>query len=439
MTKLIKKNLILAAAVGAVSLCMFSTARAQYRIDTGHSNDASNRIGGNGMNGGPDSGRGNSTGVTGNEIVTGNVTGGKSFRGNVPYTDPRAFRGTLPEAPSDVFVRDSSGTPYAADSGANSNAQVTRPFYGDACAVPPPDGFIRVSPGATGYIPSNQPDYRLGSDLRLGDIGQPTLALPQLGQTVLPGPVDGSENNNTLLTMSSLYGVRQWNPENLSDQQFVAQYANVFGQNQNNSNNNASLSDLQVDSMRRELQQAAGAQGLNVNANNLLTGQGNQANQQNQGNGQTPAPDGNQAQPLTPMLGAPNNQPLPGAPLQGDLQNGPLPSDLGTGEGLQARMLVAPAQQSTANQMLQARLDEANGTKKAETDVERSQEFNKELAASKAAQDKQAVPRSPARIRPASRNRARRIRRRIKLPSPRQPTPARTRPRRRRSRALPRA
>src|SRR4051794_32346178 len=110
MTRSIKQLCVLAAAAGMISAAISSSALAQYRVDTGHVNDANNRIGGGGLNGGGDGriGRTPYSGVTGNDIVTGNVTAGKEFRGNVPYTDPRAFRGNLASNPSDRFVRGSS-------------------------------------------------------------------------------------------------------------------------------------------------------------------------------------------------------------------------------------------------------------------------------------------------------------------------------------------
>src|SRR5437667_6598995 len=82
---------ILAAAVAA-TLGLSTLASAQYRVNPGHTNDANNRVGSGGNN--PyDSDQRVGNQVSGNDIVTGNVTGGKQFRGQVPYTDPRAFRG----------------------------------------------------------------------------------------------------------------------------------------------------------------------------------------------------------------------------------------------------------------------------------------------------------------------------------------------------------
>ena len=46
----------------------------------------------------------------GNNVVTGNVTGGKEFRGFIPYRSPNEFHGYLGTRRLDNFVKDSSGT-----------------------------------------------------------------------------------------------------------------------------------------------------------------------------------------------------------------------------------------------------------------------------------------------------------------------------------------
>ena len=83
---------ILALAIGTLpTLWIGHSAWAQYPAagQDGHANDANNRVGSNGYN----SGSGQHVTVTGNQIVTGNVTGGRAFRGPVPYTDPSGFMG----------------------------------------------------------------------------------------------------------------------------------------------------------------------------------------------------------------------------------------------------------------------------------------------------------------------------------------------------------
>ncbi len=263
-----------------------------------------------------------------------------------------------------------------------SNANTVRPFYGDSKGVAPPEGYTTVNYGTPGYVPAGQ-DLRLGSDLRLGDIGATnTTVLPQAGTTMLPGPVDASANN-TLITASSLYGVRQWNAGNPSDQQFISRYANSFGENINQPN---AVSDLQVTAMQRELQQSASMVGqpigstdtLNPNANALQNGAGTA----------TPSANPNLAQPMPKQLESPNNAALPSNQLQSSVPGTALQSNLGTGESVQAHVLTIPAaQQSTANAQLQARLDQEFGSKP-QTDADAARKFNADL---KAAQSKNAA------------------------------------------------
>src|SRR4051812_32225410 len=105
-----KLGLILAAAVGAT--LTGSAATAQYRVgNDGRAHDANNRIGSGGIN---QSGMGPPVNPyqIGNEIVTGQVTGGRQFRGFVPYSDPNVFHGITAGGLSDSFIRQSSGAPY---------------------------------------------------------------------------------------------------------------------------------------------------------------------------------------------------------------------------------------------------------------------------------------------------------------------------------------
>ncbi|HEX3358411.1 MAG TPA: hypothetical protein VHS31_15665 [Tepidisphaeraceae bacterium] len=372
-----KRLWILTAAVGAVSLLTTSTSLAQYRINTGGVLDANNKIGSSGANGGSD-GTGNRTkysGVTGNDIVLGNVTAGKGFRGAVPYGDNRAFRGNLSQSGTDRFVSESAGAPYGGMGGVmNSNANTVRSFYGDSKGVAPPEGYTTLNYGTPGYVPAPQ-DLRLGSDLRLGDIGATNnIALPQAGTTMMPGPVDAS-TNNTLITASSLYGVRQWNAGNANDQQFISRYANAFGENLNQPN---SLSDLQVTAMQRELQQSASMTGQPIGTADTLAGQNANLNQTGT---KTPSANPNLAQPLPPQLESPNNAALPSNQLQSSVPGTVLQGNLGTGESIRAHVLTLPAaQQGAANAALQARLDQEFGAKP-QTDADAARKFNSDLKA----------------------------------------------------------
>jgi hypothetical protein len=377
-----KRIWILNAAIAAVSLMTASTSHAQYRINTGGVLDANNKIGST-SNGGSDGNmnRGKYAGVTGNDIVLGNVTAGKGFRGFVPYGDNRAFRGNLASAGTDRFVAESSGAPYGGYGGAmNSNANTVRPFYGDSKGVAPPEGYTTLNYGTPGYVPAAQ-DLRLGSDLRLGDIGATnTTVLPQAGTTLLPGPVDASANN-TLITASSLYGVRQWNAGDASDQQFISRYANSFGENLNQPN---AVSDLQVTAMQRELQQSASTVGQPIGSTDTL----NPNAAQNGVGTATPSANPNLAQPLPTQFESPNNSALPSNQLQSSVPGTAFQGNLSTGQSVQAHVLTVPAaQQSTANAALQARLDQEFGAKP-QTDADAARKFNADL---KAAQSKNAA------------------------------------------------
>src|SRR5438876_4464628 len=108
---LIRREMLWTAVAAALAATVTMPAMAQQRVDNANARDANNRIGSSGYNEGG-ANRGAYVGVTGNDIVTGNVTGGKAFRGNVPYTDPRAFRESTGLSGIDPFLRDSSGPGY---------------------------------------------------------------------------------------------------------------------------------------------------------------------------------------------------------------------------------------------------------------------------------------------------------------------------------------
>jgi tetratricopeptide (TPR) repeat protein len=203
MTTTIKRS-ILRAAVAAVPLLGLATsASAQYRLPyDGKAADASNKVGSGGTNQDV-----NKNGViNGNDIVTGNVTAGKEFRGNVPYHNAREFRGASPSGPVDDFVRGSSSAdPH--DSGSSYRVQ---PFYGSRTVAPPPGYTPQL--GTSSYIPPSPQatNARPAGDLRLGtvNIQQPTYSLPMPGELLLPGPVDPTSGQQ-YISATPLTGIRQ--------------------------------------------------------------------------------------------------------------------------------------------------------------------------------------------------------------------------------------
>ena len=176
--------------------------------------DASNRIGSGGYNyqqGFRQDMRTNGNYLQ-NNLITGNITGGKEFRGSVPYAVPDAFRGNVGSTLSSDFIRGSSGARMAVCR--KINAQTTQSYFGSNYAAPPPRNYVPQGIGQGSYVPLNPSSMnRAAGDLRVGNINlAPTTVLPQPGQLLLPGPVDPNSGNNNLITASPLYGVRMWNP-----------------------------------------------------------------------------------------------------------------------------------------------------------------------------------------------------------------------------------
>jgi tetratricopeptide (TPR) repeat protein len=184
-------RVLFAAALATGVLSVSSSLQAQYQIQSGQVLDANNRIGSYGYNNGVNGfGVSNNQVVTGNQVINGNVTGGREFRGFVPYTDPGAFRGPTAGRGMDDFVKNSSGivAPYTGSQTFNNNGP--RPFYGDSRAAPPPPGFVQNGL-SSGYVPAPTRTPNL-ADTRLGNPDLANPLAPKLGTTMQPGLVDTS-------------------------------------------------------------------------------------------------------------------------------------------------------------------------------------------------------------------------------------------------------
>jgi tetratricopeptide (TPR) repeat protein len=231
----------------AATLAVTPEATAQFRVGSdGRLNDANNRIGSNGYNSRAEVSRPMYNGG-GNNVVTGNVTGGREFRGDVGYTDPGAFRGDTADATTDRFIRSSSGASFT---GVNqNNAQNVTAFYGSSRAAPPPPGFQQQGLASGAYIPAPAAQQQ-GNDLRLGSVlSTPQTVLPTPGDLMLPGPVDPTRGRSTI-TASPLYGVRQWQSDVPGEQQFVDR----FGQQQRPTGSDQfQLDNATLDQYRSEL------------------------------------------------------------------------------------------------------------------------------------------------------------------------------------------
>jgi tetratricopeptide (TPR) repeat protein len=323
----------------------------QYRVgDDGRALDANNRIGANGRNEGgmvstPYSGQIN---ASGNQIVTGNVTGGRQFRGNVGYTDPTAFRGNLPGTGVDRFISETAGIADVQ----NSHFNLNRPkeFYGDADTVAPPAGFVQ-QPYTGEYIPPPTAP-KSSNDLRLGNpMDAPMTLLPKPGELILPGPVD-STNQQTLLTASPLYGVRQWRMGEQNDRNFIDNYTSL---RQPNALNRLRLSEEEITQMRAELD----GEGVADAPADVQTGVlGN-------------------ALSLANPFGAPADPSVKSTQVQSNATAG----NLSTGQGVQSRLLVSPAQQSTQYAELQKRLERQRAMRGdvLPTDIQAQQDFMEQV------------------------------------------------------------
>lgn len=363
--------LVLTAAVSAPGLL-----HAQFQVDNGRANDANNRIGSGGYNSGgvpaPET-------VGGNQIVTGNVTGGRSFRGDPGYSSAREFRGVTSGDASDRFIRDSSGAPVGYGATPRNFSTNVMPFYGESRTVNPPPDFVSI-PGGGGYVPSVS-TRRFQStrfDERLGVLTDADSVLPRPGQLVLPGPVDNA-SNQTFISASPLYGIRQFN---VGDPGAAAM----------SSGGRRGLSDEQVIRMRQELAPTLNTPDLTsgpLDPSRRTTGDA-------AGTDGTTAPGQTRSltAPTPAPFDAPENQSLSSPSLQGNAF-GSNPNDLSTQQGQRQRMLASPVQQSSQYAEMRRRLDRYNA-ERPKTDADLNRDFRNQFRAAEEQQKQAGGQQTPA-------------------------------------------
>jgi tetratricopeptide (TPR) repeat protein len=214
-THLHRSRLLAAAVVAAIGAVAFTPSTfAQQRIGgDGRLMDANNRVGSGGFN--DNSSSALPPGVFGNAIVTGDVTGGRGFQGNVPYFAPGAFHANLPGQFVDNFV--SGSTNVQTNGTIVDNAQNVHLFVGDSRGINPPSGFI--STGAQpGYIPSGPiSDGQFASNTALGSPESPSLstyvpsAIFQTGGTQAGGGASVYKSASPLFGVTTLQTAQQTN------------------------------------------------------------------------------------------------------------------------------------------------------------------------------------------------------------------------------------
>jgi tetratricopeptide (TPR) repeat protein len=313
---------LVAAALSALPVAALPmSARGQQQINaTGHARDANPQIGSGGLNGSFNS-MGNTavggTGVTGNQIVQGNVSGLAAFQGKEPIPAPGQWQGApLAGAPLANFLRESSGVPqaYAPAPGINQ----TTPYYSQAQFPVAPNGYVQNNIQG-GFVPAPPIMPRGAFDMRLGSPPDvPIIALPRPGELMLPGAVDPTTGAPSILVASPLMGLKQFNPGDVADQSFLAEYANV----QQNTLNNMQLDPRTLERLRQELRGAtvASAPGTLANGVNPFGGPISSGPM-----GQQPgAPELSSTVNAPPRNGAlPTTNPIPSEKIANNVVRGP--------------------------------------------------------------------------------------------------------------------
>lgn len=388
-----------AAAGPVLGLLAASPAYAQYQVpQDGSARDANNRVGSGGRNGGPPASYG-AANVTPNQLVNGNVTGGREFRGPTASTDARAFRGTTATVTSDRFVRGSVGG-YDGGTLAQSANLAPRAYYGDSRAVAPPSGYVSpVYSLSTGMTQSTTLSGQANA-ANLGGLQTGEGLVPRIGTTttVIGGPQDPNTGAaGSYLVLSPLSGIRAVTPDQLGG------YTVRGSQLVPNASGDRFRTDGGglVDRMRSELSDPGQANPGGPGINGAGPTNGGTAP------GQPPAGQGTGPQGATPVPGVtqPLGQPLrasPETPVTPNLGSGTqlnntlgtggqtLGSALATGQSVRRRLSTA-AQQSQQYGELERRRRQAEGDQPL-TDQQAQQQFR----STQAAASRPAAPGTPA-------------------------------------------
>lgn len=300
-----KSHPALLAAVAGLAL-FAGSASAQVRVNQdGSAMDANPRVGSGGLNTSAMPPASIQAIENANRIVTGNVTGGKQFRGRVQSRDPREFRDDVGGAQTDRFIRNSSGVPTAY--GAAAMPGESQIYYGRslANASVAPEGTARS--GSTGTYTQMVPMPEAADPRRLDAIYNSGL---KPSDFLMPGPVDPRTSLPTFISASPLMGVRQLSAGDVNDRSFLDNLSSLREE--------SAAARLQLDSatwqqLRRDLTEEG--------PGNMLS---------------NPMPNSFDTPP-SPLL---NNDPLGAKPLGGEVR----------------RVLTPPAKQSTQYASLEERL-----------------------------------------------------------------------------------
>ena len=361
----------LIAAAAAAVLGLPSLSSGQSQIDAGRANDASNRIGSGGRNVGYQNPNYNSNAIQnyGNRIVTGNVSQGREFRGPVPYADPYSFRGRTAGIVSDEFAKNSAGVPRAGAPTIVPNTSV--PFYGAAQTVAPPPGF-QLNASRTGFIPPpTTTGQRAPQDQRMGvvDLNQPMTPTPAPGDMMMRGNLNPQQAAQQLgvLTGSTLYGVREWNPQDPADRAFLQNILN----RQSGASGINTVDPRQVQRMRDELDRA-------LDRDRVDPGQMN--NGVNGGaNGQQRPQDSLTLDPIGRTFESPTDPAVAHRPITDQVQAQPIgAAGVSTEQGMRYNLLGRARRTSEQYAELNKRLDQFYSERR-KSDADFAREYNADV------------------------------------------------------------
>ena len=258
----------------AVLCLLIGSGRAfgQMPINNGHATDANNQVNSGGYNQGGHWVNGADNGNN-NLIEQRNVSGLAGFQGNLPPgEDPRAFSGFTQSLPSETLNHVAAPN-VSSGSFTTSNSQVT-PYYDYNRFVAPPAYSIPL--GATGSFTQGSPPPPSPNDDRLGIDEGMFIKPSQPGDGTPPAASLSLSADQSVITASPLYGVKQWymdssgnmvagssptalgGPSSLLDSS--AQPPATFGAG-------SGLTSARISQIRGELSSAANAAGTSNDAN----------------------------------------------------------------------------------------------------------------------------------------------------------------------------
>lgn len=341
-------TLAVVAAMPAVFLPGVSQAQFRASNQDGRALDANNRVGSGGYNQRRDIDQ-----PSGNQIVTGNVTAGRQFRGPVPYSDPNVFAGPSGTDSTDRFIRGSSGAP---EYSTQVDMTQPRPFYGNRTITPPP-GYVQTPEGT--YAPAPLVSNTTAGQPPVGIVNNQTMSgRPMPGEMILPGP---GTDANSILTASPLYGIRQWDVNNPNDAYFLNNYTNMGYQGR------GPLDAQTLERYRQELRNSGSQPPTDGSVN---------PNQLNN--------------PAMNLPQTPENQALDNSVNRGQVGGDQsLAGNVGTDQSLRNRLLTPPTQQSQQFAEMHNRYDRFKDDK-AKTDAEYNREYQAQLRQKKAQEEAKA-------------------------------------------------